>query len=251
MFKAGMAFFSKLTLRISLRLLYFFYAKPALVSSGYTQEYFSSLGMHKTAIWNPCIDRKIFNNSGRKKYIYSGDNAKKRLIFAGRLEAEKNIKKLIELFKMLYANDNSFSLTVCGRGGLSALLENIKGITCLGEIENEKLPQLYKSHDVFLTCSDTETLGNTTVEAMACGLVVVAANAGGTKNVIKDNYNGLLFDAGSLENAKNVIVDIFKNPDKMDEISANALLSVEKYNADNSVKELVGMYSKHLSKSNE
>jgi glycosyltransferase involved in cell wall biosynthesis len=207
--------------------------------------------MHKTEIWDPCVDREIFNNSGKEKYIYNGDNAKKRLIFVGRLEAEKNIIKLAELFKMLYANDNSFSLTVCGRGGLSALLENIKGITCLGEIDNEKLPQAYKSHDAFVTCSDTETLGNTTIEAMACGLVVVAANAGGTKNIIKDNYNGLLFDAGLLENARNVIVDIFKNPDKMNEISANALLSVEKYNADNSVKKLIGMYSMCLSKFNE
>jgi glycosyltransferase involved in cell wall biosynthesis len=246
MFKKNMALLSKILLRLSLRFLYFCYNKPVLVPSQYMQEYFYSIGLKKTGIWEFCIDKNIFSGQARNYFVYDNDKTLKRLIFAGRLEAEKNINKLIELFLLLRESDPSFILTICGRGTLAKDIKNIHGINCLGEIENEKLPQIYNKHDIFVTCSDTETFGNTTVEAMACGLIVVAANACGTKDIIKNDHNGFLFEPNDLEAAKEMIINIFADSDKRKEILLNTFSSVKKYSAENSVKLLVDFYRKHV-----
>lgn len=245
MFNKNMALLSKITLRFSLFILYFCYNKPALVPSKYMQDYFSRMGLRKTKVWEFCMDRSIFKNLAHQSFVYDNDKTFKRMIFVGRLEAEKNINKLIELFLLLHEFDPAFTLTICGRGSLDKNIKNIQGINYLGEIENEKLPQVYSNHDVFITCSDTETFGNTTVEAMACGLIVVAANAGGTNDIIKDGYNGFLFKLNDLGEAKEMVINVFADCVKRNEILRNGFLSVKQYSIENSVKLLVDFYKKH------
>ena len=53
------------------------------------------------------------------------------------------------------------------------------------------LSRAYASMDIFFNPSSTETFGNVTLEAMACGLPVVAARATGSMGLVEDGVSGL------------------------------------------------------------
>jgi D-inositol-3-phosphate glycosyltransferase len=62
----------------------------------------------------------------------------------------------------------------------------------LGFLDRDRLASLYASADVCVLPSDTETCGLVALEAMASGLAVIAADAGGFRESIIDNVTGLL-----------------------------------------------------------
>ena len=63
-----------------------------------------------------------------------------------------------------------------------------------GFMRGEELVRAYRAADVFLFPSTTETFGLVALEAMACGVPVIAADAGGVRDIIRDGETGLLFD---------------------------------------------------------
>lgn len=57
----------------------------------------------------------------------------------------------------------------------------------------DEMPDVYRGSDVFVLPSEkNETLGQTFIEAMACGLPVIGAQTGGIPEIISDSYNGYL-----------------------------------------------------------
>ena len=58
------------------------------------------------------------------------------------------------------------------------------------------LMQVYDEHGIFLFPSFFEGFGKAFLEAMSRGLVVLASNNGGMRDVIKNGQNGFLFDTG-------------------------------------------------------
>ncbi|MGZ3268793.1 MAG: glycosyltransferase, partial [Croceibacterium sp.] len=52
--------------------------------------------------------------------------------------------------------------------------------------------------DILFNPSDTETFGNVTLEAMACGVPVVAARATGSTSLVVDGKNGILVPPGDI-----------------------------------------------------
>lgn len=78
------------------------------------------------------------------------------------------------------------------RGKLEHVFADI-GTTFTGYLRGTDLSQAYASADCFVFPSTTDTFGNVVLEAMASGLPVVAAAAGGPLDQIENGSNGLLF----------------------------------------------------------
>ncbi len=73
-------------------------------------------------------------------------------------------------------------------------------VTFTGMLQGEELSQAYASGDVFITPSESETLGFVVLEAMACGVSVVAARAGGIPDIVnQDGETGFLYTPGNLD----------------------------------------------------
>ena len=65
----------------------------------------------------------------------------------------------------------------------------------MGFLDREDLADLYAAADVCVLPSATETCGLVALEAMATGLPVIAADAGGFRESIRDGHNGILVPA--------------------------------------------------------
>ena len=155
-----------------------------------------SIGYSNLAIWSRGIDMELFSESKRAdafRFRY-GLEGRTVVLYVGRVAAEKDLEILPETMKRVQARHTNAVLVVTGDGPFLPTLkaEAPEGTVFTGFLRGEQLAQAYASSDIFITPSTTETFGNVALEAMASGLPVVAANAGGLQNIIRHGYNGYL-----------------------------------------------------------
>jgi len=83
-----------------------------------------------------------------------------------------------------------------------------------GWLSQEELPQLMRSADVLIMPTIAqEGLGRTTVEAMACGLPVIASRIGGLPYTVSDGTTGLLFEPGNVDDLAEKIETLLDAPE--------------------------------------
>lgn len=114
-------------------------------------------------------------------------------ISVGRLSPEKNFQLLIKSFKKLHKLKDNIVLIIIGDGPEKNSLQNL--IDKLHLADNVKLvgfkanPFKYmKISDCFVSSSSREGFGNVIVEAMTCGLPVIATNTSGSKDILYNRY---------------------------------------------------------------
>ena len=115
--------------------------------------------------------------------------------FVGRLEEQKNIGMLIDVFRQGVAGGR---LRIVGDGSMRTELElRAKGldIEFTGAVQNRDLPRMLAESEVFALPSTYEGTPKALLEAMACGVAVVATDVPGNREVISDRINGVLAPA--------------------------------------------------------
>ncbi|WP_407666013.1 glycosyltransferase [Microbacterium keratanolyticum] len=133
-----------------------------------------------------------------------GPREKNRIIFVGRLTAEKQIDVILHaMTKLDPALDVTFDIV--GGGDQRKNLENLTRdlgladrVTFHGRISDEELRALYSRASVFVIASIAELQSIATMEAMASALPVVAADAVALPHLVHDGENGYLFPPGDV-----------------------------------------------------
>jgi glycosyltransferase involved in cell wall biosynthesis len=82
-----------------------------------------------------------------------------------------------------------------------------------GQLTGEDLARALASADVLLNPSTTEAFGNVTLEAMACGLPVVAAVATGSNNIVRGGETGFLVDAADADAFADALESYARDPE--------------------------------------
>ena len=125
------------------------------------------------------------------------------LMFIGRITRDKGIPELVEAFSILDRRFPNLRLLLVGcfekddclaRETWNRLREN-SHVICAGPVRDT--PRFYAAADIVVLPSHREGLPTVVLEAQAAGKPVVAANATGIVDVIKDGHTGLLFPVGN------------------------------------------------------
>jgi glycosyltransferase involved in cell wall biosynthesis len=116
--------------------------------------------------------------------------ADKLAVYTGRLEPEKRIDQVIQLWPQICQQHPGARLLLLGAGKQEADLRQMAGdgIEFIGQVD-DVLPYL-QAADLFLLPSATEGLSNSMLEALSCGLPVIATTVGGAEDVLTHNENG-------------------------------------------------------------
>ncbi len=161
-----------------------------------TTEELLSHGIKRAATLQWGVDLGSFNpsfRSGEWRREILGDKGKIILLSVCRLTWEKDLRTLAEAYEIFKKNRDDFAMVVAGNGpagdGLRSLMP---GAVFMGRIVGEELSKVFASSDILLFPSTTETFGNVTIEAMASGVVPIAANAGGSKSIVENGKTGFL-----------------------------------------------------------
>src|SRR5262249_11048520 len=83
---------------------------------------------------------------------------------------------------------------------------------------------------VFVLTSDSEGLPLSTMEAMMCGLPVVASAVGDLADLVNDGVNGFLVEERTPENFANRIVELLTNTERLGRFAKAARHAAERHN---------------------
>ena len=134
------------------------------------------------------------------------------VVYTGRLVSYKGLPLLLRVWKQIAAANDDVYLLLVGSGGLDlhncetelrqyVAAERLAGSVCFtGGVPDVR--EYLQVADVFAFPTENEAFGLSLVEAMACGLAVVATCVGGVKDIVEDGYNGLLVPPGDAKRLK-------------------------------------------------
>jgi glycosyltransferase involved in cell wall biosynthesis len=160
------------------------------------QEELVRRGFERVELWPPAVDSELFHprraSAAMRARLSSGHPERPLLLTVSRLAPEKNVGFLSEVIRQV----PGICLAVVGDGPERAALEQRfagSDTHFLGYLKGEQLAAAYASADAFIYASETETMGNVVLEAMACGRTVVAPRAGGIPNLLSHGATGFLY----------------------------------------------------------
>lgn len=171
------------------------------------------------------VDTKIFNiNKAAFK-----DKKIINFVSVGLLIGRKRFDRLLEIFALVAKAVPNVRLLVAGDGpekrALKALAENLKVTSkteFLGFVKHNDMPQIYSQGHIFLSLSNSEQLGQMYLEAMACGLPIVATKNIGSIECVTEGTTGYLFDENEKAAMVSAIVKMVSDEEALDRMSINS-----------------------------
>ncbi len=153
------------------------------------------------------------------------------------ISPRKGQRQLIEVVKEINKNYPLVNLILAGNTAndtpdytekVLKMLNDYPKVKYIGPFED--MPAFYNGCDIIVNNSnllESEPLGTTIYEGMACGKVVVAANTGGTAEIIDDKNDGFLFAPEDATELYNTLVYLIENYKSIQNISKAAVNKVK------------------------
>ncbi len=176
------------------------------------------------------------------------------LLFVGGLDTAHYFKGVDVLLNSLVVLTNrNWRLKIVGEGDLRLSYENLakhlkldKQIEFVGKLSGPELVRTYQNADLFIlpSINSNEAFGLVLIEALACGLPVIASDLPGVRRVFTEHNEGLLAQPGNPTDLKKKL-EYFFNNEKMRRVMALAArrLAEEKYDLNIMKKRLEALFN--------
>lgn len=180
------------------------YSKKVLVT---TKSIAKQLGLSNCTVWGRGVDTGLFNPEGGKQPIVN-----KTIITVGRVSKDKNLDDFCRIrgYRKIVVGDGSY---------LKTLKARYPEVEFRGYVPHDRLRNVYTQAHLFVFPSKFDTFGLVILEAMACGLPVVAYDVPSPNEIIQNGVTGYLGE--SLEE------NIEKAFENIEGLSFNALKYAE------------------------
>nr|WP_231917923.1 glycosyltransferase [Microbacterium pygmaeum] len=172
-----------------------------------------------------------------------------RVLFVGRLTTEKHIDVLLKAMQKLDASLEA-TLDIVGDGDQRRALEKLahdlgldSRVTFHGRTDESELRSLLTRASVFAIASIAELQSIATMEAMASGLPIVAANAVALPHLVQDGENGYLFEPGNVDELAARLTDVLTAaPDDRLRMQQASLKGVEVHDINRTLDTFEALY---------
>jgi glycosyltransferase involved in cell wall biosynthesis len=173
-------------------------------------------------------------------------NAKVLLFVSAYLnDRYKGLSQLLGAVAGLRSVPNLFLLAV-GKG--AELIELPMPNKTIDFLTDERMLSLaYSAADLFVLPSVADNLPNTAIEALACGLPIVAFEVGGIPDVVRNGLTGLLVEPGNTLALAAAIEELMNSPDLLAHMSANCRrIAIDEYSVEMQARRYTALYSSLL-----
>ncbi|MDP3909889.1 MAG: glycosyltransferase family 1 protein [Gemmatimonadales bacterium] len=178
-------------------------------------------------VWGRGVDIRHFDparwSAGWRRWLGGADDTA-IVLHVGRLAPEKNLDVLGAAWTAAKARlGQRATFVLAGEGpGAARLLTRLPWVRHLGFLDRDRLADLYASADLCMLPSETETCGLVALEAMASGLAVIAADAGGFRESIVHGDSGWLVSPRDAEGFAAAIMALVAAPARRAQLGAAA-----------------------------
>lgn len=154
-------------------------------------------GLRTARVWGRGVDPRHFHPARRdvgwRRWLAGADDSV-IVLHVGRLAPEKNLEVLIAAWRLARQRlGQRATFVVAGEGPVTArFVAELPFVRQLGFLPRTTLATLYASCDLCVLPSGTETCGLVALEAMASGVPIIAADAGGLRESVRHETTGLL-----------------------------------------------------------
>ena len=211
---------------------------PSLDILEKTREYYGVNLPHAKVVPNPVCEVDIDKR-------WQLNDTENYILVVGRFDLHKGGDLALEAFRLIALKNKEIELRFVGpdRGvdidtkslSFDEYIErfipenSIKNrIRFLGHCDHDRISDLRKSALVTMVCSRYETFSIALAESLAAGCPTVATAVGGMKEIIIDDYNGLLAEPESPESIAEKVLMLINDPEKMQRLSKNAIEDCKK-----------------------
>jgi len=189
------------------------------------------------------IDHTLFVPS---KLPQSKEHKKINVLFSGKITKRKGAHWLVPIAEKLDKRINILYTSGLQPTGMSL---NHPQLQCVGSIPYQQMPTLYQNADILLFPTVREGFGLAAIEAMACGLPVVATNCSSLPELIDDGKGGFLCPLGDVDAFSEKINLLANNPKLRREMGDYNRSKVEKmFTLDRMVGEYQQLFEEVLSR---
>lgn len=169
----------------------------------------------------------------------------------GRLEPQKGQIVALQAAQQLENQGIKAQLIIKGNGSLKNYLlkkaVELKLKNIVWEEASTEVSSFYQRLDFLIIPSLWEGFGLVALESMASNTPVIASRVGGLTDIIKDNYNGFLFTPGDYLALADLIKNLSKKYETLEEIKTSARLTVEQnFDITKTVEQYQDLYLKLL-----
>lgn len=198
------------------------------IKSNKIEVIYNAVRIQKESLVNKSIVKKKLRLKGRN------------FVTVARLTPWKGIALLIEIFK-----ERKENLIIIGNGPLyekyKKQTNGLKNIKMLGRLPNKNVHEYLYAADTFILNSGYEGLPHVVIEAFNLECPVLLSNVCGNPEIVKNNYNGLLF---KYNNRKSIVKTLDTlNERKIKRFTSNAKDSLKKFEWNNMVKKIAEVLS--------
>ncbi len=176
------------------------------------------------------IDDFWINNAVEKpKRMNIGEEKKINLVYVGRIDSNKNIPATINAMNILEAKGYKCSLSIAGNVAdetVFSIISNDDRVIYYGSKTKEELIELYRSNDIFVMPSFTESFGLVYAEAMSQGLPVIYSEKQGFDKQFEDGEVGYPIDPHNEQTIADAVIKIIK---QYEDISAHCINDIDRF----------------------
>ncbi|MFC1574683.1 glycosyltransferase family 4 protein [Gemmatimonadota bacterium] len=188
-------------------------ARLTVVSSSMKEDYRSIYGVDSEVVHN-AVDSSAFKAPAK-----GGKVGAPQVVFLGSLKRGKGVLDLLDAARLLNREFPTVQYRFVGAGPLKEKMTravrqwDLENIHLEGTVDHDDLPAILNQATALVLPSYYEGLPNSILEAMACGIPVVASRAKGNPEVVRDGETGYLFDPGDVAGLAESIARILRNPE--------------------------------------
>ncbi len=186
------------------------------------------------------IHYELFDASRQKQNLTDEKRDSKKVLFLGRLAANKGIDYLVHAIPIVLKEVPDAKFVICGEGEEKQYIESYidkigvrKHIEFRGKVNLDEMVELYSTSAVFVfpSINRLEAFGIVQLEAMSCYTPVIASDIPGVNNVMENGKSGLLVKPRDPDSLAQAIIKVLKNPEMAREMGRyGRKLVEEKYN---------------------
>lgn len=166
---------------------------------------------------SPKIIKVIYNGVDKNKYYFEKKILEKdeiMILICGRITESKGQHELAQAIAILPEDiKRKVKCYIIGKVEDVKYYDKIKKFIDNNNLKDniifknftKDIQKYLHEADILCMCSKKEAFGRTTVEGMLSGCLVIGTNSGGTKEIIKDKINGMLYKSGDSQQLSNCI----------------------------------------------